>query len=338
LTDHKPTPEDDAALIAWVQAVTGQTRELDIAVVRHWIWNAKRMALGLRTERDLMIVIYGAQGSGKTTAVERLAEPLAELGITVDATYLTDDRKAPVLASAIVGRWEEMQGSQRADLEALKHTLTAAHISYRPMRTTQTVIQPRTCSFIGTSNIPIDAMVQDVTGNRRFMQLDTPVRCDWDAIKELDARRIWRAVDHQSPAPIDPFVHLLQAHQAEHQHRDPFALWLESETWDLLHVQRGDSASPYIIKAYDLAKGELFEDMAARFQFWCRTVGQAPMGVKTFALRLKQEGFTDKQRRENNGSRPRYYFKPAIPPTLAGETSQSSPPGPSPEGTTDGPW
>ncbi len=340
LTSRTPTPDDDAVLNAWVRAVTGAERELDIAVVRHWIWNAKRMALGLRTERDLMMVIYGPQGSGKTTAVERLVAPLAELGITVDATYLTDDRRSPVLAAAIVGRWEEMQGSQRADLEALKHTLTSLNISYRPMRTTQTVVQPRTCSFIGTSNVPIDAMVQDVTGNRRFVQLDTEVRCDWAAIKDMDAVRIWNAVDHTSPAPINPFVHLLQAHQAEHQHRDPFALWLESEKWAHLEIQRGDSAAPLVIGAYQSGSGELFEEMAARFQFWCRTVGQAPMGVKSFALRLKQEGFTDKQRREPNGSRPRYYFRPSPPPSIpTAETSQSSPAGSPPaEPPDDLPW
>jgi hypothetical protein len=339
LTDIKPTPDDVAALRTWVRAVTGAERELDVAVLSHWIWNAKRMAVGLRTEHDIMVVIHGPQGSGKTTAVERLVEPLAELGITVDATYLTDDRRSPVLASAIVGRWEEMQGSQRADLEALKHTLTAPTISYRPMRTTQMVVLPRTCSFIGTSNVPVDAMVQDVTGNRRFVQLDTPSRCEWDLIKDLDPVRIWRAVDLHGPAPIYSVLHLLQAHQAEHLHRDPFALWLESETWGKLEVQRGDSPYPVLIEPYRHDKGERFEELAARFQYWCRTVGQAPLGAKQFALRLQQEKFRLVQVRRPDDSRPRVYFRPTASPAPTGETSQSSPSPARPEGTDDGrPW
>lgn len=313
---------DDAALRAWVRAVTGEERELDIAALRHWLWNAKRMALGLRTERDLMVVLYGHQGSGKTVAVERLCEPLAELSLMVDASYLTDDRRCPVLGAAIVGRWEEMQGSARADLEALKRTLTAPTVSYRPMRTTQTVTLPRTCSFIGTSNTPIDAMIQDVTGNRRFLQLSTPPRCDWDVIRALDPLSIWRAVDHLAPAPINAVVHLLQAHQAEHLHRDPFSLWLESESWGLLRVSRNDSPMPYEVEAYNPANGELFEDLAVRFGFWSKTVGQSSLGAKAFALRLQQEGFTLRQKRQPDGSRPRVYFRPMTP---SGDSSQTSP-------------
>ncbi len=334
ITTHKPTPEDEAELVSWIQAVTGASRELDLAVLRHWIWNAKRMALNLRTAHDLMIVVHGKQGSGKTTAVERLCEPLAELGITINAKYLTDDRYAPVLASALVGRWEEMQGSAKADLESLKNTITSPTISYRPMRTTTNVVLPRTCGFIGTSNVPIDSMVQDVTGNRRFVQLDTPIRCDWDVIKSFDPLKVWRAVDHTTTAPIAPFLHLLQAHQAEHLHRDPFSLWLEAETWKGLSIQRGDSEIVMHIEVYQSERGETFEELAARFQFWCRTVGQSPLGAKQFSLRLQQEGFQRKQPRQSDGTRPRVYFKPA--PAI--ETFQSSQPVPVTQGADDEPW
>lgn len=316
ITGKPATTAGEQALVAWVTAVTGKSEPLHIAVMKHWIWNCKRMALGLRTEHDIMPVVHGKQGSGKTTAVQMIVLPLAELALDMDATYLTDDRKAPVLAAAIIGRWEEMQGSQRADLEALKHTITSPTISYRPMRTNQTVVLPRTCSFIGTSNIPVDVMIQDTTGARRFVQLDTPERCDWDALAAIDPVVLWQCVSESDAAPILDHLHLLRVAQAELVHRDPVSLWLEGERWGELYWTRADTATPYIVPRYDHTKGERFEQLSARFGSWCRTTNQSSVGVKTFALRLRQEGFRIEQERLQSGGRPRLYYLPErlLPP------------------------
>lgn len=322
ITGRPSTIDGEDALKAWVTAVTGACSPLDLAVMKHWLWNCKRMALGLRTEHDLMPVVYGKQGSGKTTAVQMIVVPMAELALDMDATYLTDDRKAPVLAAAIIGRWEEMQGSQRADLEALKHTITSPTIGFRPMRTNQTVILPRTCSFIGTSNLPVDVMIQDTTGARRFVQLTTPERCDWDALQAIDAAVLWQAVSETDPAPILDFLHLLRAHQVDLVHRDPVSLWLESEQWNRLHWTRADQAEPYVVAKYDPSKGELFEELSARFGNWCRTTNQSSVGTKTFALRLRQEGFTQGQKRAAAGGRPRVYYVPARLLTIPADSTQ----------------
>jgi hypothetical protein len=96
-------------------------------------------------------------------------------------------------------------------------------------------------------------------------------------------------------------------------HRDPVSLWLESEQWGRLHWTRADQAEPYIVARYDPSQGELFEELSARFGSWCRTTNQSSVGVKTFALRLRQEGFTSSQKRAAGDSRPRMYF---VPPRL----------------------
>lgn len=338
ITGKPATDNGEAALKAWVTAVTGACSPLDLAVMKHWLWNCKRMALGMRTEHDLMPVVYGKQGSGKTTAVQMIVVPIQELALDMDATYLTDDRKAPVLAAAIIGRWEEMQGSQRADLEALKHTITSPTIGFRPMRTNQTVILPRTCSFIGTSNLPVDVMIQDTTGARRFVQLTTPDRCDWDALQAIDVTVLWQAVSETDAAPILDHLHLLREHQVELVHRDPVSMWLEGESWRKLVWTRADSAEPYVVERYDASKGELFEELAARFGSWCRTTNQSSLGTKALGLRLRQEGFTWTQERQPNGTRPRLYYVPArfLPPPDAPPGSAPVPVPPQPSNPPQG--
>lgn len=337
ITGKPATAAGEAALVAFVCAITGKTTDLDIAVVKHWLWNAKRMAIGLQTEHDLMPVIYGKQGSGKTSGVRRIVAPLMELALDMDASYLTDDRKAPVLAAAVIGCWEEMQGGQRADLEALKHTITSATISFRPMRTNQTVVLPRTCSFIGTSNVPVDAMIPDTTGARRFVQLTTPERCDWDALNAIDPVLIWQSVSERDPAPILDHLHILRAHQADLVHRDPVSMWLDGERWGKMTWTRADAAEPYVIDAYSPSEGELFEELCARFAFWCRTTNQSSLGTKAIALRLRQEGFEFRQVRQPNGTRPRVYFVPARllprqdPPSGGAPVTPSTDPNPPPQ-------
>jgi hypothetical protein len=295
------TPAGREALRAWIRAVVIDrpaeadglgTRDLAELAVLHWLRNTKRMAIGLRAEHDLMPVLFStAQGSGKTTAVERLCSPLAELAIQVDASYLTDDRRIPVLSRAVIGRWEEMQGSNRADIEKLKNTVTSPTIDFRPMRSNDTVILARTCSFIGTSNLPVDTLVADTTGARRFFQIDAPPVCDWDAINGIDYAVLWSAIGVDDPSPLIPHLGDLRKHQEHLVHRDPVSLWLEAETWERVAVMRSDVSTPDIWLDYDPAHGATLEELGARFQLWARGIGQAPIGSKTLAQRLRQEGF-----------------------------------------------
>lgn len=312
-------PSTDAgreALAAWVQAVTGTRRAEDIAVLAHWMWLVKRLATGQRSAWDLMPIVYGPQGSGKSTATERLCAPWAELVATVDAGHLVDERKFTALTTFSIGRWEEMQGASRSDVAALKHTLSAPTITYRRLNTHVNEILVRTMAFIGTSNDPVDVLIGDFTGARRFYQLTTPARCDQDAINRLDYQQVWQAVSESDADPLTPHLSLVQGHQATLVAKDAVSLWLESETWDSLTVRPADGFLDQAVKvpAYDPAQGEPFDDVAVRFLHWCKTVGQAPLGSNKLAQRLVQEGFVIRRPGAANSPRPRRYFRP-LPPT-----------------------
>ncbi len=304
------TPEGEAAIAAYLKALTGHDNDWELSVLKHWIWMVKRSALMLPVQHHLMPVAYGPQGSGKSVAVNRLCQPWSELGIQINASYLTDDRRCPVLATAVTAIWDEMQGSAKADIEALKNMVTSSTISYRPMRTTQTVVQPRTCSFFGTSNLPVRVMVPDTTGARRFVQLDTPPRCDWILLNEIDPALIWQCVSINDPAPILPYLDRLREHQETLVHRDQVSQWLDAETWGQARIILSHEAEPVFIDAYNPAVGESYENISLRYHAWSRLIGQAPLSSKIFAIRLDQEGFTNSQPRLPNGKRTRMYKRP----------------------------
>jgi len=333
LTGRKATAAGFDALMGWVQAVTGKADPIDVTVMRHWLWLVKRRACGLPTEHDLMPIVYGDQGSGKSTATERLALPWAELVTTINATSLTDERRYRVLGQCVIGRWEEMQGAAKAEIEALKHTITAPTLSYRELHSHTNVVTVRSCSFIGTSNNSVDVMIGDTTGARRFYQLTSLPVCDHAAINDIDPALIWQGVSEHEEAPILQVLHVVREAQAVLVHRDSVSMWLEAEDWGGLVLRRQDQYGDLAIPVYQAATGESFEFVAARFRHWCGIVGQSPIGPKEFARRLKQERFTS-HRPETPGqrSRPRLYLRPlerlqTSAPVDPGNSAPTSPAG-----------
>lgn len=292
LVGRPATAAGQAALAGWVRAVTGSEVDTDVRVMAHWLWLVKRLAAGLSTEWDMMPIVFGTEhGSGKSTATARLVAPLDELATGINASCLTDERKMHQLGVLLVGRWEEMQGAAKSDVEALKNTVTTPTVNYRELTTHHMVVLRRTCSFIGTSNNTVDTMVGDTTGARRFYQLNALPKCDWERLNAIDPALIWEAVSEHDPMPIGSIIHVVREAQASLVHRDAVSFWLDAETWDKLTIRRVDREDPLIVHPYQAGLGCEFEDLAARFKHWCNEVGQSGIGVKELAKRLKQEGF-----------------------------------------------
>ncbi len=327
-TGRAATDVGREALKAWVRMITGGEANVDVRVIAHWLWLVKRLATDRRTEYDLMPIVFGKQASGKSTATERLVAPLEELSTTINAATLTDERRFRQLGVCLIGRWEEMQGSGRAEIESLKHTVTAHELNYRELSTHSMVVLRRTMSFIGTSNNSVDVMVGDTTGARRFYQLTTPPRCDFALMDRIDCSHVWQAVSETERAPILDVIEVVREAQSELVHRDAVSMWLEDETWDRLTIRMIDLEHPISIPAYDEANGCPFEDLAARFKHWCNGVGQSGIGVKMLAQRLKQEGW--RQERPGTGrGRVRKYHRPAPPkppPAALGTEIAPNPP------------
>jgi hypothetical protein len=338
LTGRPASADGAAALAAWVKAVTGRDDVKDVRVMAHWLWLVKRLALGLRAEWDLMPIVYGReQGSGKSTAVERLTAPVHELGTTINAATLTDERRFRQLHVMLIGRWEEMAGAAKAEIEALKHTVTTPEINYRELATHNMVVARRTMSFIGTSNHSVDAMISDTTGARRFYQLDALPKLDHQVVNAVAPEMIWQAVSEHDRAPIHDVIEVVRETQVGLVGRDAVSMWLDAETWDKITIRRVDGDDPIVVHPYDEAKGCEFEDLAARFKRWCNEVGQSGLGVKLLAQRLKQEGWT-KSRPAAEPGKPRVvlYHKPRppqSPPVGPGTEIAPNPPGGAPDST-----
>ncbi len=313
----------------FVQAITPSADDLDVGAVMQWLWQVKRRLAGLPTQEELMLLISGAkQGTGKSTALRKLVEPLAELVIDVSTHTFSDEREAEVMATHAVGIIDDMARVNATEAADIKRTITQPTVAYRRMRENGRVTAKRLMSFVGTANEPLALLVNDTTGARRFHELTVAVngRIDRAAINAIDYRALWTAVSETDPAPILPLLERLRERQQTLVARDAVSGWLDDETWGALSWNP-PGAAPVVVDAYDPLVGEPCAHTRARFLFWCAQNGQKGMDAARLGNRLTTLGFDNRQMRVLDQRGHRYFIPQALRMNVDDANTDDSPSG-----------
>jgi len=133
-----------------------------------WLVSAVARVMDPGCKVDFMVVLEGAQGLGKSSAIRRLfgAEWYAEM---------VEPPGAKDFYQVLAGRWvveiAEMQSFARAEVAKVKQAVTTQDDVYRPSYGRVARRFPRQTVFVGSTNE--DEYLRDHTGGRRFL----PVRC-----------------------------------------------------------------------------------------------------------------------------------------------------------------
>ena len=179
---HDSKPRIDTWLTDYLGA---EDNPLNRAIGRKMLIGAVRRAREPGCKFDYIMVLEGAQGSGKSTALRVLA---GDANFS-DAEILSADPREQ--QELIVGVWifelSELAGLRKTDVEKVKMFASKTCDSARPAYGRSRVDRPRRCIFVGTTN---DAeYLQDATGNRRFWPVPTGT-IDLDALHR-DRDQLW---------------------------------------------------------------------------------------------------------------------------------------------------
>ena len=138
--------------------------EINRAIGRMWLVSATARAHDPGAKVDHMLVLEGAQGARKTSALEALCG---------DAWFQPElaDLRNKDSQVALCGKWivcfDEMHALRSPDvLELAKNFLTRRIDKYRPPYGEHEIERARSCVFAGTTNSA--QYLHDPTGNRRF--------------------------------------------------------------------------------------------------------------------------------------------------------------------------
>lgn len=205
-------PNDE--ICRFVEAVTGMQNPLDISVMRHWIWQVKRKFKRLDTKHHIMPIFYGKTRSGKTTAIEKLLEPIKQLTMIAELAMVNDSRNDFNLIEKLVIFFDELGKAEKVVVSNLKQKITSSNITYRRLGTNQNMNGFNLCSFIGATNEPVIDAIVDPTSARRFYEMKTLDKCNWKLINSINFLQIWQSVDEsEETAPIEQ--HLFELSEAQ---------------------------------------------------------------------------------------------------------------------------
>lgn len=217
---------------AFVAALTGSISLPDVHSLAHSVWQIKRKMFGLPVVDHTFLVIEGAQGGGKSTAMQKLLSPLSEIHrlISWKVTDLEDSRNHSALSENFAVFFDEMAFASRANIEQIKNLVTSPTLTHRALYSNSTQNLPQNCTFFGATNSRIADLFFDPTGMRRFVGIKCQDVLDWKKINDIDIISLWRSIDenndlgylHFSATEIKEFQSALAA-----ESKDDVALWVD---------------------------------------------------------------------------------------------------------------
>ncbi len=132
-------------------------------VSRKWLISLVARALSPGCKVDTVLILEGAQGLGKSSALEAL----------VGAEYFLDTALAlgekdtmQAIASAWLVELGELASLRRAEQDRIKQFLTSKVDKFRQPYGHTTIAAPRRCIFAGSTDV--DDYLRDYAGNRRY--------------------------------------------------------------------------------------------------------------------------------------------------------------------------
>jgi predicted P-loop ATPase len=165
-------------------------------------------------QADIVPVLVGAQGAGKSRALQAMAPHLdhyAEISLAE-----RDDNLSRMLRGCLVAEIPELKGLHSRESEAIKAFLTKTHERWTPKYREFTTTFPRRCIFFGTTNER--EFLSDITGNRRWAPIEVATRgaIERELIRE-DRDQLWAEAYARFQAGGIEWVDVERLAQVEHE-------------------------------------------------------------------------------------------------------------------------
>jgi predicted P-loop ATPase len=143
-------------------------------------------------QADMVAVLIGGQGVGKTRSVMALA-PLESSYAEIDMGNTKDADMSRMLRGKLICELGELKGLRSRDSEWIKSWISRSNEEWIEKYEIYSTIMPRRCIFIGTSNE--QQFLVDATGNRRWLPLKVVNQCHPEEIAK-DRDQIWAEAIH----------------------------------------------------------------------------------------------------------------------------------------------
>ena len=271
-------------------------RELHIKAFKHIVWQIKRKLNGLECVWHLAMVLHGKQGCGKSEFLKKFFSVLDELYLLLDGEDISDKFNAAMFQNHFVGNLDELTKLNDASMEMVKAFITRESTTERKMFSQIISAFQQNLTMVGSTNRPINKVITDFTGMRRFWQIDIDRdkhTMDFPTIETTEFLKYWQSIDENG----DGFYNYDEKEMIEYQ--ETFKAVPPIQEFIEMYGYLND----YTVEVDWIEVVRMFDD----WKDWCKKYNYKAFTINAFRGSLIESGFEIKKKRE--GSRVRWLVK-----------------------------
>lgn len=308
---HAPDQFDDLLTALRIT----ENRELNKLAIKHYIWQVKRKLWGYEPGYHFMLILMtNRQAFGKSTFLRDFHLPLTEVFANISGDRIRDQFGAELFEKYYVACFDELAQLNSTDINLLKEFVTRKSSVNRKMFTQVNTINSQNTTLCGTSNRPINQIIYDPSGMRRWWQVDLNAKdfdsMDYDKLnmwKQNEFLDFWKSIDEHDPNGFYgkglPLYGEMLSHQDSFKAISPMRQFIESMEYTNDYAKLSIENSP---------KKEIeLDHIWERWIGWCKATRNNPYTLQTFKINLEEMGFSIVEHRSLNkttGQRCRVHF------------------------------
>jgi predicted P-loop ATPase len=265
----------------WTYLGLGIASEWNICGPKRWFLGLVNRVLHPGAQSDLMLVLEGPQGVGKSSALRALAEPFGFPGFaTISGFGSASTMNASdmmILSGKLLIEMSEMTAHRRSDNDYFKGMLSKTEDRYRSPYGRHFLDVPRTASFAGTTNRR-DAYFTDATGGRRFVPVESMAQIDLAGLVDDREQLYAEAAMMLQHGELPYFNEAEEALQDEEVAKRTSVTLIKEQVEVALEEHRGDTIVPVMLYAllgisdipfHEKARAKPLIDAAMAELGWC---------------------------------------------------------------------
>ena len=290
-------------------------REINKLAIKHYLWQVKRKLWGYEPGYHFMLILFtNRQAFGKSTFLRDFHIPLADLFANISGERIRDRFGAELFEKYYVACFDELAQLNSTDINLLKEFVTRKSSVNRKMFSQVNTVNNQNTTLCGTSNRPINQIIYDPSGMRRWWQIDLNAK-DFDSMdygrlnewKEQEFLQFWQAIDEHDPHGFYgkglPLYEEMLAFQDTFKAISPTRQFVEESGFTNDYAKESNVDSP--------RKEIEMEHVWQRWIGWCKGTRNNPYTSQTFKIHLEEMGFLIVEHRQVNktsGQRGRVHY------------------------------
>ncbi len=292
-----------------------ENREIQKNAIKHYLWQIKRKLWGHEPAYHFMLILFtNRQAFGKSWFLRQFHTPISEVYANITGDRIRDQFGADLFESYFVACFDELAQLGKTDINLLKEFVTRKNSVQRIMYSQVTKVNNQNATLCGTTNRPINQIIYDPSGMRRWWQIDLNSKdhdtMDFEKMNHWASQEFldfWKAIDESEENGFYgrglPLYEEMVIHQDSYKAVSPIQQFVDDFGYTQEYSKKGND---------HLERDEVeLEDVWQKWLGWCKGTRNTTYSSQAFKNGLQELGFQISEHRPINkttGQRGRVHY------------------------------